>query len=356
MYVRFQRIHAILRVVLPVAVAIDLVHSFYYVGVLVRERLVEIEEEQKRDLLNDIRRFLTKVSQNCQLRDGLFWPDAFAIAVTGRNNLLQCTPSALQECQHLENESTTKEPMVLSGEAELVEDESLLCSDPVGALLQMLCTEVGRHSVMDRKEGTQQGSEQKRIGKPGNPMRQEDIASHGKHTGPHGVCCVQKASGKDGFMVGHQHRDNSPPDYESDMHGQSIKESHGTVEAHEHDIKWQNSFLPQTFRSWISSLGMSKLPWNMPYPVESLRAFGRKAQAVASIASERVLMSLDDSTTELSNMLSQWVHFPRLDIRRKSALRFQIAPWHPPSQQRMSRVGVEPSNAQLGSSWTHHHG
>lgn len=64
MYIRFQKIQAILRVVLPVAVAVDLVHSFYYVGVLVRERLAEIEEEQKRDLLHDIRRFLTKVGSS----------------------------------------------------------------------------------------------------------------------------------------------------------------------------------------------------------------------------------------------------------------------------------------------------
>lgn len=164
------------------------------------------------------------------------------------------------------------------GEAKSVKGQSLLCSDPVGDLLEMLCLEMGPHGAMDREGAQQQGSEQRQPGRPGSSVRDEDRARDGEPAGVHEICWAQKAPEEAGFVGKLQDRDKSAPDYECNRDGQSMMESHGSVDTHEHDNTQQNAFLSQTFRRWMFSLGTPKLPWNMPHPMESLRVLSRRVQ------------------------------------------------------------------------------
>lgn len=349
MYFTFQKIQAILRVVLPVAVAIDLVHSFYYVGVLVRQRLAEIEEEQKRDVLQDVGRYLTKVSLHCQVKDGLFWPEAFAITLAGRMSLSQDTSNALHQHEHVKGAGIMQEPSV-SPAAESMKSQSFLSSDPIGALLETLCIETEPLRIMHGEGGGLHDLEQRPLGRVDGMANDEDNASERQQSGAHGVCWGQNASDAAGSMVELQDRKGGVQDCKFSKDERKGMEMNGPMDGHELNGEQQDPFLPQKFRNWMFSLEIPKLSWNMFHPMRSLSAFGSRAQAVVSIASQRILNNLDDSATELSSMLRQWVCFPR--IRRVSALRFQIAPLHSSNEPRMSRVAVEQSSREFGSMCT----
>ena len=90
LFFAYQRLRALLRVALPMALGVDMVHSFYYVGRLIQEkRSIEAEKERRRTLyattvlfkkVSSIsaseERSCCQVSRDCNETDFSFWPEA----------------------------------------------------------------------------------------------------------------------------------------------------------------------------------------------------------------------------------------------------------------------------------------
>ncbi|GMH43173.1 hypothetical protein BSKO_11095 [Bryopsis sp. KO-2023] len=65
-------IYRLVKILVPIGVAIDMVHSFYYVGCMVKENMERIEERKKRELAIAVGTILCEVGKSCKSSD--FWP------------------------------------------------------------------------------------------------------------------------------------------------------------------------------------------------------------------------------------------------------------------------------------------
>eukprot|EP00803_Ostreobium_quekettii_P008981 evm.model.scf_1483.2 EVM.evm.TU.scf_1483.2 scf_1483:10921-13574(-) len=291
-YIGLERIRAVLRIALPVAVALDLVHSFYYVALLVRDRMIEMEEEHNQAVMQCVEGFMLKVGAKCQLRDSSFWPQELTGAM-----------AAFGHCP------VPQDPQHHSHGRSHGDIRFMLSPDPLALLLEAASAVPGSC---------------KRVPEPGP----DDAFEQTRSICENAIRCHPKRHedqlDSSGFCLNHTEKQG---DDRMGAFGSLDKGGHTGDCGDGIRAGGAGSCRPEGCVPILGTGGLAAVR----YVAEAAAAMGMRAKAAASAASERVCHKFDNGLSELSVALGPWLPFPNLIICRRSALRFSVACKGPPA-------------------------